>query len=108
MFCICVSNTGSYYTLLWQTHIRRSVQIIRPICASIRGQWRTQRGQIRPWPPIEVGNGVWPPLGEKSNDSIVNLWKCNDYGALGWLSMSATDLCPLRKNRILKHEKIDD
>jgi len=22
-------------------------------------------GQIRPWPPIEVGNGVWPPRGEE-------------------------------------------
>jgi len=22
-------------------------------------------GQIRPWPPIEVGNGVWPPRGKK-------------------------------------------
>src|SRR6218665_3400200 len=37
-------------------------------------------GQIRSWPPIEVGNGVWPPLegrlgGRKCNDSIVNLSK---------------------------------
>jgi len=59
-------------------------------------------------PPSKLAMEFGPPWGKKSNDSIVNLWKCNDYGALGWLSMSATDLCPLRKNRILKHEKIDD
>src|SRR6218665_610832 len=41
----------------------------------------SRRGQIRPWPPtIEVGNGVWPPRGRKSNDSIVNLPKSNDFG----------------------------
>jgi len=29
---------------------------------------------------MEVGNGVWPPLGgRKSNDSIVNLSKCKDF-----------------------------
>jgi len=22
-------------------------------------------GQLRPWPPIEIGNGVWPPPGQK-------------------------------------------
>ena len=39
------------------------------------------RGQIRPWPPIEVGNGVWPTLGgRKSNDSVVNLAKCKGFG----------------------------
>src|SRR6218665_3219525 len=27
-------------------------------------QWRIQGGQIRPWPPIEVVNGVWPPQKE--------------------------------------------
>jgi len=39
-------------------------------------------GQIRPWPtPIEVGDGVWAPLGgRKSNDSIVNLSKCKEFG----------------------------
>src|SRR6218665_1596052 len=57
--------------------------------------------------PIEVGNGVWPPLGGRQiNDSIVNLSKCKDFGPP--VSMSATDLAPLRKNSTLKHEKVDN
>src|SRR6218665_2040474 len=65
-------------------------------------QWRIQGG-IRPWPPIEVGNGVCthPLWGRKSrpndrivncNDSIVNLSKFQDVGPP--VSMSATDLAP--------------
>ena len=61
--------------------------------------------QIRPWPPIEVGNGVWPPIGgRKCNDSIVNLPKSNDFGPP--VSLSATDLVPIRKNTTLKHKKV--
>jgi len=61
-------------------------------------------GQIRPWPPIEVGNRVWPPLGgRKSNDIIVNLSKCKDFGPP--ISMSVMDLPPLWENTTLKHEK---
>src|SRR6218665_3920146 len=45
-------------------------------------------------PPIEVGNGVWHPLGgRKSNDIIVNLPKSNEFGPP--VSLSATDLAPL-------------
>ena len=44
-------------------------------------QWRIQEGQIRPWPPVEVGKRSLAPLGSrKSNDSIVNLWKSKDFG----------------------------
>ena len=61
-------------------------------------------GQIRPWPPIEIGNGVWPPLRErKSNGSIVILVKSKEFGPP--VSMSATDLAPLWKKTILKHKK---
>src|SRR6218665_2649468 len=50
-------------------------------------------GQIRPWPPIEIGNGVWPPLRDrKSNGSIVILLKSKEFGPP--VSMSATDLPP--------------
>src|SRR6218665_2403176 len=37
-------------------------------------------GQIRPRPPIEVGNGVWPPFrGRKSNGTIVILSKRKNF-----------------------------
>jgi len=44
-------------------------------------------------PPIEVGNGVWPLGGRKSNGSIVNFSKSKDFGP------------PLQKIGHLKHEK---
>src|SRR6218665_679922 len=51
------------------------ILFLRPASGGSRG-W-----QIRPWPPIEVGNGVWPPLGgRKSNDSTVNMLKSKDFG----------------------------
>jgi len=47
-------------------------------------------------PPIEVGNGVWSPLGgRKSDDSIVNMSKSKDFGPP--VLMSVTDFAPLRK-----------
>ena len=49
---------------------------------------------------IEFG----PPRGRKSNDSIVNLSKCNDFAPP--VSMSVTDLPPpLWENTTIKHEK---
>src|SRR6218665_3603838 len=32
------------------------------------------RGQIQPWPPIDVGNGVWPPSGAER--VMIALWIC--------------------------------
>src|SRR6218665_1406554 len=44
-------------------------------------QWRIQGGQTRPWPPIEIRNGVWSPLRDrKSNVSIVILLKSKEFG----------------------------
>ena len=33
-----------------------------------------REGQIRPWPPIEIGNGVWPPFGTEIAMEV--LWFC--------------------------------
>jgi len=66
---------------------------------ALSGGSKGRGGKSGHGPPIELGNGVWPPsgTGRKSNDSIVHLWKCG-YG-----------FGPLRKNNILlKHEKVDD
>jgi len=52
-------------------------------------------------PPIEIGNGVWPP--SESNESIVILLKSKDFGPP--LSMSAADLAPLWKKTIYKTRK---
>src|SRR6218665_3709179 len=61
-------------------------------------------GQIRPWPLIEVGNGVWPPLGGRnSNGRIVNLCKCKDF-APPLIDVGYGFGLPLRKTSILKHE----
>jgi len=49
--------------------------------SNAHSQWRIQRGQIRPWPPHRSWQRSLAPLGgRKSNDSIVNLWKCKDFG----------------------------
>jgi len=55
-------------------------------------------------PPIEIRNGVWPPLRDrKSNGSILILLKSKEFGPV---SMSAADLAP-RYGKIpyIKHEK---
>ena len=54
-------------------------------------------------PPSKLAMEFGPPLGGwESNDSIVNLSKCKDFGSHP-VSMSATDLTPLRKNSTLKY-----
>src|SRR6218665_2931365 len=68
---------------------------------STHDQWRIQGGQIRPWPPIEVGNEVCPLGGRKSNDSIVNLCKSKDFG--GPRIDVGYGFGPLRKHTTLKH-----
>src|SRR6218665_1489902 len=71
-------------------------------------QWRIQGGGqsgIRPWPPIEIGNGVWPPplWDRKSNGSIVILLESKEFGPP--VLMSAVDLAPPWKNSIYKTQK---
>src|SRR6218665_3915860 len=59
------------------------------------------RGANPAMPPNRSWQWSLAPLGgRKSNDSIVNLSKCKDFAPV---SMSATDLAPLRKNNTLKH-----
>src|SRR6218665_2944356 len=51
------------------------------LCVLVDSSGESRWGQIRPWPSIEVGNGVWHPLGgRKSNDSTVNMSKSKDFG----------------------------
>jgi len=59
-------------------------------------------------PPIEIGNGVWPPLWDrKSNGSIVILLKSKDFGPprsdVGYRFGP-----PLWKNTTENTEKVDD
>src|SRR6218665_2023053 len=74
---------------------------IQDICI----QWRIQGDKSGHGPPIEIGNGVWPPSGTeiKSNGSIVILLKSKDFGPP--VSMSAADLAPLWTNTIYKTRK---
>src|SRR6218665_185150 len=52
-------------------------------CAYCAGPVADPRGANPAMAPIEVGNGVWPPLGgRKSNDSTVNMCKSKDFGPL--------------------------
>src|SRR6218665_1047946 len=79
------------------SNIRRGPNLI----ALSGGSWV---GQIWPWLSIEVGNGVWPPLGSrKSNDSIVILSKCKDFGPPYRCRLR---IWPPRRNSTLKgHQK---
>src|SRR6218665_1368849 len=64
-------------------------------------QWLI-RGANPAMPPHRSWQWSLAPLGgRKSTDSIVNLPKSNDFGPP--VSLSATDLAPLRKNTTLKH-----
>ena len=58
-------------------------------------------------PPIEIGNGVWPPFRDrKSNGSIVILLKSKEFGVPHPpVLMSAADLAPYGKIPYIKHEK---
>jgi len=69
------------------------------IIESVSGGSRV--GGIRPWPPIEVGNGVCPlPLGgRKDNESSVNVQKFKVFDPP--LSMLATGI-PLFRTLHLK------
>ena len=60
------------------------------------------RGQIQPWPPIEVGNGVWPPFGAER--AMVALWFCRKVKILTPLSMTATDLAPHPYGKMAHHK----
>src|SRR6218665_3269224 len=55
-------------------------------------------GQSGHGPPSKLAMEFAPLEGRKSNDSTVNLWKSKGFGPL---SMSASDLAPLRKKTIL-------
>src|SRR6218665_1599902 len=77
------------------TNIYRNIHTFMHTCTYmyIHSQWRIQGWQIRPWPPSKLALEFGPPFGgRQSNDSIVNLSKCKDFGPP--VSMSATDLTP--------------
>ena len=56
-------------------------------------QWRIQGENPTTAPPLKLAMEFGPLGGRKSNDSIVNLSKCKDFGPP--ISMSVTDLAPL-------------
>src|SRR6218665_2173611 len=67
----------------------------QPYTAYSPTQWQIQGGKSGHFPNRSWQWSLLPLGGRKSNDSIVNLWKCKDFGPL--VSMSATDLPPYRK-----------
>ena len=74
----------------------------------MQAQWRIQGGPNPAMAPIEVGNGVWPPLGSrKSNDSIANLSKCKDLGPRIDVGYGFAPP-PYGKIGHLRHEKVHD
>src|SRR6218665_1361721 len=62
-------------------YIYRNIHTFMHTYMYIHSQWRIQGGQIRPWPPSKLAMEFGPPpRGRQINDSIVNLWKCKDFG----------------------------
>ena len=94
MLCYVISCSVGFWVSCIDTSV---ILVIGPISRGIGIQGGGKSGH---GPPIEIGNGVWPPLeGRKSNDSTVNLLK-SKAGDLAYGFGS-----PLQKETIIKPEK---